>query len=48
LTFQEGEKSYEELHGVDDKVKETPEFVNESLQAIDIELARISKKITTA
>jgi hypothetical protein len=44
LTIQEREKSYEELHGVDDAVNETPEFVANSLRALDLELSKITKK----
>jgi hypothetical protein len=44
LTIKEREKSYEELHGVDDVVNETPELVFSSLVALDAELHRIAQK----
>jgi hypothetical protein len=44
LSVQERSKTYEELHGVDDCVEETPLFVQNSLRQLDDELARIKEK----
>jgi hypothetical protein len=44
LTIKEREESYEDLHGVDDVVNETPELVYNCLNALDAELHRIAQK----
>jgi hypothetical protein len=41
LSLLERERKYEELHGVARVVDETPDFVEERLQALDQELTRI-------
>jgi hypothetical protein len=45
MTFKERELVYEEIHGVDERTKEKPEFVNERLEALETELQKISKKM---
>lgn len=44
LSIEEREKTYEQLHGVDDLIQETPEFLAATLAALDWELQKISKK----
>lgn len=41
LTLEERSKTYEELHGVDDSVEETPEFVQNMLLQLDNELEKL-------
>jgi hypothetical protein len=44
LSLQEREKAYEEIHGVDPTVEETPELVADRLEALEQELQKIPKK----
>jgi hypothetical protein len=44
MSLQERTLVYEEIHGVDDIVDETPEFIAECLQAFDEELRNIQHK----
>jgi hypothetical protein len=44
LSTQERSKTYEELHGVNDCVDETPVFVQNSLRQLDEALTRITEK----
>jgi hypothetical protein len=44
LSIQDREQVYEELHGVDQVIEETPKFVEEKLEALDQELASIPDK----
>jgi hypothetical protein len=44
MSFQEREAMYEEIHGVDSIVNETPEFVAERLEALANELQKILNK----
>jgi hypothetical protein len=44
MSFQEREILYEEIHGVESAVKETPEFIEHHLQALDIEIQLITVK----
>jgi hypothetical protein len=44
LSMEERELIYEEIHGVDKIIEETPEFVSERLAALDQELRKISFK----
>ena len=43
LSLDEREKVYHELHGVDDIIRETPEFVQSCLNQLDVELDRIKR-----
>ena len=44
LSVQERSKTYEELHGVDECVEETPVFVEKALQELDEEISKIRRK----
>jgi hypothetical protein len=44
LSVQERSRTYEDIHGVNDCVEETPIFVQNSLRKLDEELARITHK----
>jgi hypothetical protein len=44
MSLQERQKVFEEIHGVDDIVEETPEFVAESLDALQDNIDRINPK----
>jgi hypothetical protein len=44
MSFQEREAMYEEIHGVDSIVNETPKFVAERLEDLENELQNISNK----
>jgi hypothetical protein len=44
LSVQERSKTYEELHGVDECVEETPAFVESCLQKLDEEISKIRRK----
>ena len=44
LSTQERSRTYEELHGVDECVVETPLFIDNSLRRLDEELANIRRK----
>ena len=44
MSLKERELVYEELHGVDEVIEETPSFINESLQELQRELQDISNK----
>ena len=44
LSVQERSKTYEELHGVDECVKETPIFIENSLRQLDEEVSKIRRK----
>jgi hypothetical protein len=44
LSLKEREKAYEEIHGVDLIVEETPELVANRLAAMEVELQKIHKK----
>jgi hypothetical protein len=46
MSFQERELLYEEIHGVESAVQETPEFVEQHLQALEIEIQLIPTKPT--
>jgi hypothetical protein len=41
LSTQERDKVYHQLHGVDDVIEETPEFVSQKLQVFDTELGKV-------
>jgi hypothetical protein len=44
MTLKEREAMYEELHGVESIIEETPEFVADRLRSLDIELRKIKTK----
>ena len=44
LSVQERSKTYEELHGVDECVEETPNLIDDSLRRLDEEVAKIRRK----
>jgi hypothetical protein len=44
LSVQERSKSYEELHGVDEGIQETPALIEHSLRQLDDELSKIQTK----
>ena len=44
LSVHERSKTYEELHGVNDCVEETPIFVQNSLRQLEAAIARIAVK----
>ena len=44
LSLEERSKTYEELHGVDEAVEETPALIERSLRELDEELLKIRKK----
>ena len=44
LSVQERSKTYEELHGVDECVEETPDLVENSLRQLDHEVSKIRRK----
>jgi hypothetical protein len=41
LSMQERDEVYHQLHGVDDVIEETPEFVSQKLRAFDTELIKV-------
>ena len=44
LSIEEREKVYSDLHGVSDEIDETPEFINESLARLEVELKCLPQK----
>ena len=44
MSIQEREKVYEEIHGVDEDIPETPEVISRSLHEFDVELRNIKSK----
>ena len=44
LSVQERSKTYEELHGVNDCIEETPAFVQNALRQLDEAIVRITMK----
>jgi hypothetical protein len=44
MSFKERELVYEELHGVDKIIEETPEFLEQHLEVMELELCNIPRK----
>jgi hypothetical protein len=44
MSLKERDLLYEQIHGVDERIEETPDFVTECLQMLDLRLSAIAKK----
>ena len=44
MSIQERERVYEEIHGVDQDIPETPEIISRSLQEFEVELSKFKNK----
>jgi hypothetical protein len=44
MSLKEREFVYEEIHGVEEGTEEIPDFISEHLEALDVELRKISSK----